>query len=246
MSEQIAIISDIHGNLTALETVLADIEQRRIDTIFNLGDLAGKGPRGDLVIDRCRQMEMKTVLGNWDVFLSQSTERSIVQWHQAQLGEERLSYLAGLPHDFDFWMSGRFVRLLHASPFDPFMRIVEDDDLEKHLSMFVHTEFTGTAVSEPDIVGYGDIHLAFVNTLREDHKILFNVGSVGNPLDEPTASYAILEGELDSEAPAPFGMQIIRLPYDIEGEIAIACEMEMPDWELYAKELRTAVYRGRY
>ncbi len=126
------------------------------------------------------------------------------------------------------------------------MRIFEDDAVDKHLAMFTNTEFTGTAVPEPDVVGYGDIHLAYTMTLREHNKVLFNVGSAGNPLDEPPVSYAILEGVLDSEEAAPFSIQLIRLPYDIEGELAIAREMEMPDFEPYAKELRTAVYRGRH
>ena len=246
MMERIAILSDIHGNLTALETVLADIERRGIQTIFNLGDLAGKGPRGAAVVDRCRQINMKVILGNWDDFISKPTERIPVQWQQKTLGAERLAYLKSLPHNFDFWLSGRRVRLLHASPENPYVRIYEDDPLAKHLAMFANTEFTGTAVPEPDVVGYGDIHCAFVNTLREHNKMLFNVGSAGNPLDEPTLSYAILEGELNNKTPAPLGIQLIRLPYDIEAEVAVAREMEMPEWEVYAKELRTAVYRARH
>ena len=246
MMERIAILSDIHGNLTALETVLADIERRGIQTIFNLGDLAGKGPRGAAVIDRCRQMDMKTILGNWDVYLNKNSNRLVTQWHQAQLGKARLAYLTNLPHTIDFWLSGRRVRLFHASQVDPFVRVYEDDPLEKHLAVFTNTEFTGTAVPEPDVVGYGDIHCAYMMTLREHNKVLFNVGSAGNPLDEPTLSYAILEGELESETPTPFGIQIVRLPYDIEAEVAVAREMEMPEWEVYAKELRTAVYRARH
>jgi len=49
--ERIALISDVHGNLTALEAVLADIGRRGIGRIFNLGDYVGKGPRGQAVVD---------------------------------------------------------------------------------------------------------------------------------------------------------------------------------------------------
>lgn len=49
--DRIAIISDVHGNMPALETVLADIRQRGIDLIYNLGDLVGKGARSDLAVD---------------------------------------------------------------------------------------------------------------------------------------------------------------------------------------------------
>ena len=246
MLNKIAVISDVHGNMTGLQTVLADIEQRGIELIFNLGDLAGKGPRGAEVVDLCRQMEMKTVLGNWDVYLNKPSDKETTQWQQTQLGADRLAYLASLPHTADFWLSGRRVRLFHASQVDPFVRVYEVDERDKHLAMFENTEFTGTAVPEPDVVGYGDIHCAYTMTLRENNKVLFNAGSAGNPLDEPPVSYAILEGVLDSEDPAPFGIQFIRLPYDIESEIAIAREMGMPDWEVYAREVKTAVYRGRH
>ena len=71
-----------------------------------------------------------------------------------------------------------------------------------------------------------------------------NAGSVGNSLDGDTAaSYVILEGRLDA-TDAPFGIQFVRVPYDIEAEITLARELDMPDWEPYAIELRTGVYRG--
>ena len=67
--DRIALISDVHGNLTALEAVLADIDARGIDRIFNLGDYVGKGPRGREVVDLCRERCEVNLLGNWDDFL---------------------------------------------------------------------------------------------------------------------------------------------------------------------------------
>src|SRR5690606_3774065 len=66
--DKIAVISDIHGNMPALEVVLADIKARGIDLIFNLGDLGGKGARSDLSIDRCREVCQVILRGNWDDF----------------------------------------------------------------------------------------------------------------------------------------------------------------------------------
>jgi protein phosphatase len=63
---KVAIISDIHGNMQALEAVLAHIEQEGIDTIYCLGDLIGKGPDSDRVIDRCKDVCDVIVRGNWD------------------------------------------------------------------------------------------------------------------------------------------------------------------------------------
>ena len=67
--DRVALISDVHGNLTALEAVLADIEARGLTRIFNLGDYVGKGPRGREVVQRCQEVCEVNLLGNWDDFL---------------------------------------------------------------------------------------------------------------------------------------------------------------------------------
>ena len=63
--DRIAVISDVHGNVTALEAVLADIEARGITRVLNLGDVVGKGPRGAEAIKRTRDTCEVTVRGNW-------------------------------------------------------------------------------------------------------------------------------------------------------------------------------------
>jgi diadenosine tetraphosphatase ApaH/serine/threonine PP2A family protein phosphatase len=94
----------------------------------------------------------------------------------------------------------------------------------------------------PDVVGYGDLHRAFVMNFHQ--QTLFNVGSVGNPLDIPQASYAIIEGRYNSQQADTFALHLMRVPYDIELAIKQAEEEQMPALEAYAKELRTAQYRG--
>ena len=101
----------------------------------------------------------------------------------------------------------------------------------------------------PTVVGYGDIHGAYLEV--DLGLTLFNAGSVGNPLDAPGAPYVVLEGDTDSglAAPAPGGtagrsITFVRVPYDVEAEIAVARELGMPDVEAYALELREQVYRG--
>ena len=115
--DKIAIISDIHGNMAALEAVLADIRLRGIDLIYNLGDLVGKGPHSDQVVDLCREVCQVTVRGNWDEMLAKHYEEAwpATAWYQAQLGPERRAYLRDLPNAYDFWLSGKRVRLYHAS-----------------------------------------------------------------------------------------------------------------------------------
>lgn len=239
--DRIAIISDIHGNLPALEAVLADIEARGITRIYGLGDLAGKGPSGAEVIDISRRVCVATVQGNWDESLANAEPDTTVVWHRRQLGPERLAWLRDLPGTVDFRLSGRLVRLFHASQRGVYHRVRQYDSREDHLAMFDNTDFTG-AGPVPDIVGYGDVHTAYVKSFAD--KCLFNAGSVGNPLDIPLACYALLEGRLDGAEPAPWTVSLVRLPYDIKASIRQARASGMPDLEHYINELRTARYRG--
>lgn len=239
--DQIALIADLHGNLPAFEATLADIRRRGIEQIFCLGDLVGKGPHSAQTVDLCREVCVQIIKGNWDDFIDKATDNPTIQWHQARLGPARLAYLQSLPTVIEFTMSRKRVRLFHASQNGIYYRVRMNDPLEKHLAMFTNTDFTGDGV-EPDVVGYGDIHGAYLKSFQ--HRVLFNTGSVGNPLDLTLASYAILEGHYDSQTPGAFSVQLIRVPYDIELAIQQAADEQMPELELYANELRTARYRG--
>ncbi|OAS86691.1 MULTISPECIES: metallophosphoesterase family protein [Metabacillus] len=241
--ERIAIISDIHGNIPALDAVLKDIHSRQIQRIFCLGDLVGKGPDSSAAIDRIREVCEVVVKGNWDDFITKETEFETLKWHQNKLRNEQCIYLETLPFSFDFYMSGRSIRLFHASPFSLYTRIQPWDSVEKRLSMFENSVHTGVKNKQPDIVGYGDVHNAFIQHIQG--KTLFNTGSVGNPLDVTQASYVILEGQYGfSEKSSSFSIQFVRVPYDIEFAIQLARLAKMPDLEPYIIELTTARYRG--
>src|SRR4051794_2326759 len=112
---RIAIVSDIHGNLTAFEAVIADLRETSPDLIFHGGDLADAGSSPVAVVDRIRELGWPGVIGNGeealctpatlDAFAAQSTAPSTV-WTavremmavtRERLGDERLAYLGGLP-----------------------------------------------------------------------------------------------------------------------------------------------------
>lgn len=232
--------------MTALEAVLYDIHQRGIKQIICLGDLVGKGPNSSKAVDCIREVCNAVVLGNWDDFIQNSTDNEFINWHQQQLGPERMTYLASLPFHFDFYMSGKYIRLFHASAKSVHHRVVPMvHPKEEKEAMFDNTEWISPLEEgkQPDVVGFGDIHAALIEPI--DHqKILFNAGSVGNPLDIPQATYAILHGIYGSRELRPFSIEIARVPYDIEKEISIAKEVNMPGIEPYALELREAIYRG--
>lgn len=233
--ERIAIISDIHGNMTALRAVLADIEARNIARIVNLGDLAGKGPDGDQVIDLCREICEVNVRGNWDEALATTHGADWATPVQEQLGPERCAWLGSLPFAYDIVFGGKHVRLVHASPQGTFHRVHQRGDDAQKLAMFETTEHTDPDFV-PDVVGYSDIHTTYIRTFRD--KILFNVGSVGNPLDLTMAAYAILESTGTS-----LTIAIARVPYDIEAELRRARDRGMHDYDAYAWELTTGRYR---
>jgi predicted phosphodiesterase len=240
--ERIAVISDVHGNLTALEAVLGDIRARGIERILNLGDYVGKGPQGRAVVDRCREVCEVNIRGNWDDFLPGMPDDAGpgMVWWRDELRPDQHAWLLDLPLSHDVLVSGRHIRLFHASATSVHTRVQRRHTPEEFDGMFASTELTGPGA--PTMVGYGDVHQAYIKVHRG--RTLFNTGSVGNPIDEPVPSYVILEGVPDEPEPAPFGLQLVRVPYDVEAEIAVATDLGMPELEPYAVELRTAFYRG--
>jgi len=242
--ERIALLSDVHGNLTAFEAVLRDVDARGIATVLNLGDVIGKGPRGSAAVALTRARCAVTVRGNWEDFLpgvAPDDPSAGLVWWNAELTDDDRRWARSLPFAHDLTLSGRQIRLLHASATSVYTRVHfrhTDDEFD---GMFAATPLTGDGPT-PDVVAYGDIHDTYVEV--RDGRTLLNVGSVGNPLDEPTASYVILEGVPGGTRDDVFGYQMVRVPYDIEAEISVARDAGMPELEAYAVELRTAVYRG--
>ena len=237
--ERIAIISDIHGNMPALESVLEDISNKNIDTIFCLGDLAGKGPSSAEVVDKIRQHCQVVIKGNWDYYMTEIHDNEVIMWHQNKLGVERLEYLKELPIYKEFYISGKLIRLCHASPNDLFHRVYLSTKQSERMKLFAATP---TLSSEADVIGYGDIHGAHIDNF--DGKTIFNVGSVGNPLEITQASYGIIEGNLNDKNVSSFTISLVRVPYDIDLAIKHAKLTDMPDKEEYINELKTGIYRG--
>ncbi|UJF31632.1 metallophosphoesterase family protein [Paenibacillus hexagrammi] len=258
--DKIAIISDIHGNVPALEAVLNDIKEREIRRIVCLGDLVGKGPGSAEAVDRLREVCETIVQGNWDLGITYKQDTAGGIWQQEMLGSERLAYLAGLPFSVDIPVSGRLLRLFHASSTSIFHRVKRKSPKEERLALFRNTEATGYASAPytPDIVGYGDIHVSFMLTMKNPHQaaiagsdapeeglVLFNTGSVGCPYDGiPQACYTVMEGRFDAELSrdkrSGFAVQFVRVPYDIPRAVRLAYEADMPGARRYELEITTA------
>ena len=261
--EKIAIISDIHGNITALEAVITDIESRGISTIYCLGDSVIKCANPDKVIDLLRQKCKIMLKGNCDEVICKPGIEYGKFWSRDKIGEERANFIYNCPICTEFYLSGHLVRLFHASPigldyiFNPmypnsdsayFNRIITDpEDLFKNTSFINKTDKDPV----PDIVGYGHLHTP--NIYRFKNKTIFNVGSVGVPVEmmnngdendtskfSTMASYMILEGLMDSKVLGSISITLVRLPYDIEAEIKYLEDSNMPNKEIIIQSLKTA------
>ena len=205
-----AILSDIHGNLEALQAVLADIADRGIETIYCLGDVIGYGPNPRECLDLAKDFQI-CLLGNHDqgaLFdpegFSSGAERAIF-WTRVQLEDssdarnlERIQFLAGLPrtvHESPYFF-------VHGSVRAPLNEYVFPEDIynerkiQKIFSMVPqycfqgHTHVPGVFTSDCRFIRPTDLAGSYE---FPDEKIMVNVGSVGQPRDtDPRACYTIL------------------------------------------------------
>ena len=262
--DQIAIISDIHGNKAALDAVLDNIHSRNISRIYCLGDVSVKCTHTDYVIDTLRKECQVILKGNCDEVISAQDAVTRSYWTRVKIGEERAGFLRNLPIMYEFYLSGHFVRLFHASPFglsyifNPMFSnknsVNSKYELTNPMDLFANTSFIGKAKDDlvPDIIGYGHIHTP--NVFRFKNKTIFNCGSVGVPIEmgnpadvadetnkfSTLASYTILEGVLDSKVLSGFSINTVRVPYDIRSEIIDLQNSDMPGKEKCILSLKTA------
>ncbi len=260
---KIAIISDIHANLTALETVLKDIERKGITRIICLGDIIYKGASPVETIDLIKEKCEVVLIGNCDEYMTNDHAMEKRFWTRMQIGEEKAEYIRNLPVMHEFYMSGYLVRLFHASPFSlehMYNPVYSNKDsnyakteIKDPESLFENTEFIGRSNydKQPDIVGFGHVHSPCL--VRVKNKMLFNVGSVGMPVEmlntskmddtskfSTVSSYAILEGEEGGENLDSISIQLCRVPYPIEKEIERIKASSIPTKEALIRKLQTA------
>jgi diadenosine tetraphosphatase ApaH/serine/threonine PP2A family protein phosphatase len=207
-----ALISDIHGNLEALEAVLEDIRSQQIREVYCLGDIIGYGPNPRECIDRVMESCKVTLLGNHDqgaLFdpdgFNIGAERAIF-WTREQLenptdrvNERRWEFLGELPR---FHRINSFL-FVHGSPRNPLSEYIFPEDIYNHRKMERlfqlverycfqgHTHVPGVFTESFQFFAPEEIDHGY--TLGEG-KVMINVGSVGQPRDgDPRACYVILD-----------------------------------------------------
>jgi predicted phosphodiesterase len=233
---RIAIVSDIHGNLTAFEAVLNDLRQTSPDLILHGGDLAQAGSSPTEIVDRIRDLGWPGVVGNTDEllfrpeslteFASQLPQlqplwaaiRETAGWACDALGAERMAWLSSLPRT----QTHGPMTLVHASP-TSLWRSPGHDAKDAELDSVY------SPLGQP-IAVYGHIHHSFVRTVSQ--RVVVNTGSVSLSYDgDPRASYLLLDD---------YRPEIRRVEYDVSRELKALSASGAPHADWLARTLETA------
>ncbi len=258
--EKLAIISDIHGNLEALKTVLSDIKERGIDKIVCLGDIIAKGSNQHECIELIKNNCDIVLRGNCDEYFTSNIDLSNkdkqevdrINWNKSKLTQEDVEYLSKLPYCFEFYMSGRLIRLFHATPEKVNDFVGNIDNIDRLYKLFLPSKNT-ISNQLADIVIYGHIHTQFIQRIY--NRTIINTGSVGNSIDvfrndkkdadvrnTTVANYLIIFGNYNSKnINEKISYELVSVPYDIEKELA--SNIDNIEISSYKEEIMNGKYR---
>jgi putative phosphoesterase len=220
---RIGLIGDIHGNLVALDTVLAALAAARPDRIVCLGDIATTGPQPHECVARIRDLRCPTVQGNWDAWMvdvrtgkrSYDDCRDIDRWSAEQLGDGDLEYLNGLPLTLEMPLDAQATLLcFHGSPLN-YNQGIEPGTADEALA-----EMLGGWSAT--VMACGHTHNQMLRRL--DGGFLINPGSISECWDftvhvdekpfSPWAEFGVIDWS-DNQ----LGMALHRVPIDVEAVI---------------------------
>jgi predicted phosphodiesterase len=241
-----AFISDVHGNLPALDAVLADIEQRHTDATYHLGDLVGYAPWPNEVVRRLDAAGIPGIAGNYDSTVAtdykhcgcryedpRQEELSHISyaWTREHVTPETKAWLGALPFRIDLrpfggHAAGPTVTLVHGSQTLNTVYITEDrsDDFLAKMGKAI-------GARNGDLIAFGHTHKPWHRVVDGVHFV--NTGSVGRPKDgDPRAGYVIIEF-----ATAEPSIEFRRVEYDIEKAATAILASTLP--RDFAEYLRT-------
>jgi predicted phosphodiesterase len=231
---RIAVISDIHGNLAALDAVLAALDADPVEAVWCLGDIVGYGPQPNECCDVVRERASVTLCGNHDLAVRGTLDLDefsgdaglAARWTQSVLREDVLEWLNGLAPLGE----AEGVALFHGSARDPVWEYVLSDESaaatllmtsqqlvlvgHSHVALQVvlrGTELEGGLAPAGTVLGLGEA------------RWLLNPGSVGQPRDgDPAAAYLVVDLAARTAT-------YRRVPYDIEGTQAAMQQAGLPE-----------------
>ena len=220
---KLAVVSDIHGNLLALDAVMSDIERQEVDTVWCGGDLGWGGPWAAECIARVRAAGWPTVRGNTDVWIT-GDPQTIEDPQQRERFEDVARAHAITPDDAQWLLNLPLghsgpgsILLVHGTPQSPFTAPQPNGpaaEFEPYLN-------------QAALVVYGHVHKAFVRRLA-DGTLVANAGSVGLPMDGDTACYLLI----DTNGPE-LTLTHRRVAYDRRAGIAQAKAIGGPVGEIF-------------
>ncbi len=195
---RIAVIGDIHANLPALRAVIDDVARIGADALYCVGDVVGRGPHPNEVVDELRRLEVPTVQGNWDEAVGMDREQTgagwataqaeaegnaSMRWSSEQLTEENKAWLRQLPQTIRVALGGRSVFLFHGAPYK---------QTEYLWATRPSRVFARLASDEADdLFCFGHTHEAWHRVVGQAHVVA--CGSVGCGTDgDARARYAVV------------------------------------------------------
>lgn len=242
---RIGIISDIHGNLIALENVLTQLKSEHVDQIVCLGDVAFGGPQPNDAIVRLRELGCLNVMGNTDDFFIHPPKpdpdyenelrfREMIGWMSAQLSKDSLDFVRTFQPRIEIPLeNGKTLLCYHGSP-DSITGIILPTTPDNELAQALDA-------SHASVMAGGHTHVPMFRLFGD--AILLNPGSVGMPFVRgatraqdyrpPWSEYAILTSEKKK-----MGVELRRVSLDVNAMIAQALKSELPFAEQWASVWR--------
>jgi putative phosphoesterase len=236
---KLAIFSDVHSNLPALDAVLADIAAVGVDQRYILGDLVGYAPWPNEVLGRLQTENIPIVMGNYDdgtgfgrdacgCAYTNPIEKELgdrgFAWTKTQTSDANKAWLRTLAPQIRFEADGHRFLLVHGSP----RRINEYLYEDKPDETFVRID----AGADADVIVCGHTHRPYDKTVAGARFV--NVGSAGKPKDgDPRACWALME-----TAPGSVSVEFRRADYDVEAAARAVEASELPSE--FADQLREA------
>jgi putative phosphoesterase len=228
-ADAVAVITDIHGNLPALQAALARIEELGIERVLCGGDLVGYGPHPDEVCALIAQRGIPTIYGNYDYAIARDLEdcgcayvtahdrelgQRSVDWTLAHTSQDSKDFMRGLPFDLHFQVGSTDAHLVHGSPRKVNEYLFEDKPARLYERL--------AAAESGSVLVFGHTHKPWVH---EYGGVPFvNCGSVGKPKDgDPRGAFAILTPNAGGVA-----VSIERVAYDADAVAAEIREAGLP------------------
>lgn len=216
---KIAVLSDIHANLQALQCVIRDAEKHHVDVFLNAGDSVGFGGNPNEVVELMYEKDVISILGNYDLEVIEGKSKAkgdkklALDFARNELAKSCEDYLYSLPRELRFEAAGKKLLVVHGSP-ESIEEHIYHDTPEERLKTLAQT-------AQTDVIIMGHSHDQF---MREKDGVCFiNPGSVGRSGDgNPQTAYAILSFN-------PLKVDLVRLDYDVEAAANALRKKRLPE-----------------